>query len=580
MNRFVLPGVLALAVVSGCSDDTPENATENTAAQTAKAQQSTLVDYVPADTSYVVANLEPLPEDLRETMWRAIEPMGDWLDGEIEAALNKYENAEEGADPGDPVTKAVFRELKGKLNREGLAELGLNGDFYAFYGDHSLPVLRMQLGDGSKLEAAIDRIEADAGKQIPTTAFGDRTAYHYADDEGQVVFFHDANEAVFSLAPAGEAGNAAIARVVAGNKPASSARGLLEGVNNEHGLTPHGTAVVDFVRLLSDLLVSPEPESQGLYADLREELSEVCRIEISELASAAPRMVSGYTSVSSEEMTQFGLIELRDDIAAGMSTLTVPMKGMTLNDAGIMNGGMSFSVSAAKTFAQQRLTAMKEDPFECEKFADFNAEIDTMLTQLNQPLPPFVGNFQGIRFQLDSLQMPGDGGGEPVAKALVALGVTNPQALVGMGQMMVPQLAELRLTADGEPVAVPEGLLPPTVTEPFVSMMNHGIAMSIGEGQKDQLKSFLDASAPEGEAPFMVMSYDMKAYADLSRQFMEMGQAMSAMEGDQSDQARSMMEMQKAMQAYYETFSRVDLEILFTQRGIEMFSSTEIAPDA
>lgn len=580
MNRFILPGVLALAVVSGCSDDAPENAAEESMAKAPAAEQSPLIDYIPAETSYVVANLEPLPEDLREAMWRAIEPMGDWLDGEIETALNKYENADEGEDPGDPVTKAVFRELKGKLNRDGLAELGLNGDFYAFYGEHSLPVLRMQLGDGSKLEAAIDRVEADAGKQMPTTVFGDKTAYHYADEEGQVVFFHDANEAVFSIAPAGEAGDAAIARIVAGEKPAASARGLLQEVNTTYGLTPHGTGVIDFVRLLSDLLVSPEPETQGLYADLRDELSEVCRIEISEMANAAPRLVSGYTSVSSDKMTQYGVIELRDDIAAGMSTLTVPMKGMTLNNAGIMNGGMSFSISAAKTFATQRLTAMKEDPFECEEFAEFNSEIDTMLTQLNQPLPPFVGNFQGIRFQLDSLNMPMDGSSEPDAKALVALGVTNPQALIGMGQMMVPQLADLRLTADGEPVAVPEGLLPETVKAPFVAMMNHGVAMSIGEGEQNQLKAFLDAPQADGPAPFMVMSYDMKAYSDLSRQFMEMGQAMAALEGEQSDEAQSMMEMQEALQAYYETFSRVDMEILFTEKGVEMRSTTEMAPDA
>ena len=72
-----------------------------------------------------------------------------------------------------------------------------------------------------------------------------------------------------------------------------------------------------------------------------------------------------------------------------------------------------------------------------------------MQAKLSQPIPPFVGNFKGFNFSLDELKLnlanadlanPNPKEIIESLKTQIFLAVDETQALLGMAQMMMPQL--------------------------------------------------------------------------------------------------------------------------------------------
>ena len=144
-------------------------------------------------------------------------------------------------------------------------------------------------------------------------------------------------------------------------------------------------------------------------------------------------------------------------------------------------------------------------------------------------------------------------------RALLMVGITNPQLVVGMASAMVPQLASLQLPADGTPTPLPEGLIPFPLDTPHLAMTEQGIGMSVGTGEQEMLKGYLSAEPASGNLPFMVVGYDEAGMAMYQQQIQ---QAMAAMAPGEEMPELPMSDL----------FSRQTISASFTGRGMEMFS--------
>ena len=89
-----------------------------------------LLAYVPADTPYLLANLEPPPEEVIEVYLERMQPVLDAMQDELGRVRSGLESSTEGAvarqDEGTRFARALLAELDGRLSREGLNSLGLD----------------------------------------------------------------------------------------------------------------------------------------------------------------------------------------------------------------------------------------------------------------------------------------------------------------------------------------------------------------------------------------------------------------------------------------------------------------------
>jgi len=148
--RMILAVCLVSIAAVACSGSSDESKTASSA-----AADPGLLKYVPAETPYIFAMLEPVPDDIADKFEPKLELMlaayRDLLQTIVE--LGVAEGSESGESDGLPEEAAgVVNELSGLLSVEGLRSAGIDREStMVFYGSGLLPVLRMSVTDGDLL---------------------------------------------------------------------------------------------------------------------------------------------------------------------------------------------------------------------------------------------------------------------------------------------------------------------------------------------------------------------------------------------------------------------------------------------
>ena len=568
---------LSLAIVA-CTDSSDDKVSS-------PALDAGLLKYVPADSPYVFAMLDPVPDDV-----------ADKLEPKVDAILKSYQgllhqvvklNAEAAAksEDEDGMSEEAFAaldEFGSLLSIEGLRSVGIERDSTAvLYGAGLLPVLRMTLSDGALFDAAIARIEEKAQGSM-TVATIDGQSYRYAgDDEGRLIIAVIGNEFVVSLVPTNLSDDV-LKSILGLTLPSSSMAdsGELHKIIDDNGYLSHSIGLIDFERIVATFIddqtgVNQELLTLGEYD--RSELDDVCKAEIREMSTLAPRIVTGYTEMSVDQFVSNTIFELRPDIAAEVAKLTAPVPGLGNDQGGLFAFGMSIDILALREFYEARLDALEADPHECDLFADLQAGVEQGRDSLNQPIPPIVYGFKGFLAVVEDIRgMDLANNMRPTGLDLRVLVTTdNAAGLLAMGAMFSPEIAGLDIKPDGEPVKFESEQLAGVVDAAYVAMTDTALALSIGEGVEARLGDMLSAAVNEPN-PFMSMEMDAARYYDFIAQTMQMGK-----DGDDDEEDEAAAELKAAvgetMVVVGDMFSRMTFQVEFSERGVEFPSTIELA---
>jgi hypothetical protein len=563
---YLLP--LMLAACSGSPDD-----------EEALASSDGILRFVPADTPYVFAATEPLPEEAHEKLAPYVEPIVQSYSAMLLSAINRQpDDSSESHLDEDTIERvsSVIEQVAGMITADGIPEAGIDRNSTgAMYGIGLLPVLRVTLSDGSLFESTMAKMEGEAGEKM-SLADLDGHSYRYAgNDEARIIVAVISDQLVLAVVPT-DLPEASLKEVLGIDLPDRSIAesGDLAALSGKYGFRSYGLGMVDVQRIASTLLddqtgVNRELLALGDYDSST--LDDVCKAEIRSLAGIAPRIVSGYTDVTAQHIKSNTVIELRNDIAAGVQTLTAPVPGLGSAHDGLMSFGMSLNMLAAREFYSARLDAMEKDPYECELFSGLQAGVAKGRELLNQPIPPIVYGFRGFLAVIEDMQ------GMDIAKQQpptdvdmrILVATDNAPGLLAMGAMFSPQIASMNLKPDSKPVKLQ---LPPVaamVEAAYVAMSESALALSFGNGSEAELETML-AAAPTEPTPFM--SLDM----DAGRYYGFIGDAMTLT--DDTEQPPELVKAQgEVMQAFAKIFSRIYFDVLFTERGVEMPSTVHLA---
>ena len=563
--RMILALCLLSIVTFGCNGSPDESE---------QASASNLLRYVPADTPYIFAMIEPLPDDVADKF----EPKLELLLAAYRGLLQTIVKLGEDEDEFPEEATEALNELAGLLSVDGLRGAGIDRDTtMVMYGSGLLPVLRMKVTDGDLLEATIARIEEKANNSLSVATVAGQSYRFAGDEKAQLVMAVFGDEFVLSIVPT-NLSEELLKAVLGLTLPDTSIAdtGELQKIIDDNGYVHHSVGLIDVGRIVATFL----DDQSGVNAELLalmdydgSELDDVCRAEIREMAGIVPRIITGYTEMSVDQFTSNTVVEIRSDIAAGLAALTAPVPGLGSEQGGLAAFGMSIDLLAARDFYAARLDAMEADPYECELFAELQNGVAQGREALNQPLPPIVYGFKGflaVVEDIDGMDLANDQPPTSVdARLLIA--ADNAAGLLAMGAMFSPEIAALDIQSDGEPVRFESPQLNGVVDAAYVAMTDDALAISVGQGTEARLADMLsaDISSPH---PFASMEMDAKRYYNL------MAETMVLEEDDEDPTPPELKEsIANLMTVVGDMFSRMTFQVNFTERGVEIPSTVVLS---
>ncbi|MEJ2275920.1 MAG: hypothetical protein P8Y01_15340 [Woeseiaceae bacterium] len=293
------------------------------------------------------------------------------------------------------------------------------------------------------------------------------------------------------------------------------------------------------------------------------------------MAGIVPRIVAGYTDVDEYGLETAVIVEMRDDIAAGLTTLPAAVPGLGQDPGGLLSFGFSLNPLALRGFYEARLDAMEEDPYECVHLAELQASTAQGREALQKPIPPVVYNFRGMLARIEDVTGLDMGGAKPPESldAGFLLAMENAQDLVNTGALMSPQIAALNLLPDGKAKQLEWPELGELAAQAFAALTTGGLSIAVGEDAEREAEAMLAEDVAES-APLISFSMDAKRYYDFV--------GTSVMRAEEGGEEEPMSDEMRAavrdlVQASGKIYDRVSMNVHLTGRGIELGSRVTLA---
>lgn len=523
--------------------------------------------FVPADTPYVFANLQPMPEATvaqwrhqMQQMWPLMVPL-------FEDTANKVDA---NAPQASKLVKAILDEVRDRDTPEKWAQVGLGPKVRgAIYGVGVLPVVRFESTDIDAFKAAFERVVQKSGVTLGSARIGEQDVRTIDGEHAIGLIAFEGKDFVVAMVPT--AADEALKRRVLGlDRPAQSMAdsGAFEAFDKSHGYLPYGGGWVDTRRLVA-LIGTPEAGVPATAIDA------ICRAEYDGIAAKMPKLSFGYTRLDGAAMDMRMRLELEPALAKSLVDLGSATPGAARTDA-LFDMAFALPVLKTRDFLVAQADAVAKAPFKCAQLTDLNEEFAKAKTSLDRILPPPVADLTGVRVTLDRFTMPADMTKPPTDFAgSLLIGSNNPMFLVGLAQISAPPLQSLHLNPDGKPVALPADALGQLGgqfdVEAALGPKTLGVAID-----KDAAANLSAAVMQTPVADGTVMSFDAsgRIYSMMGDLF---GNRLVA--DSLPAEQKSALETQRKMYALYaQWFKRIHARLAFVPEGVDLVESVELNP--
>ncbi len=558
---LITTAALLLAACSKESDD---------AVVIVKENANPLLAYVPTDTAYVFANLETAPAEITDAYVDRFQPVLDVMSEQIKQFQSDYQAGELHDNQMANLAMAVLDELGGSLSQESLNKLGISLQaHHAIYAKGVFPVIRLGLSDAEELRNAITRIEAKMGYELPLKNLNGTSYWRISEDEMPAAIYVAILEQQLALSvfPV-NAEDSVLAAFLGQEMPAQSmaSSNALAVMNKNKAYTGYGSGYVDMQKL-SDEVLNPDSNTRkilGAQLDTHmASLDAVCTAEIKSIIAKTPRMTTGVTRFTDNEVAMRYDLEIESSLASGLAAL---VSGTPSADTGnhLLSASLAIKVGKLRNFVLEKATALVTTPYQCAKLQGLNVQAEQLMTKLNVPMPPMVNNLMGLRVRVDDFD-PANALTE--VNGLLAIHVDKPEMFVGMASMMVPGFEDLDLANQTEPVRIPAEMMQMEGVDVFALMSDDAIGASIGEQHVKDLGGFMKAKSQDNDT-FLSVSHDMAKQMQIQAALAEKFQV-------EPDHVQPKVhEYSEAVKdVYMEILDRSRVDMRLTNEGLQIDSS-------
>lgn len=470
--------------------------------------------FVPADTPYVLANLEVLDGSTRNALLTQADAQ---LPSQV-ARLKAVADRMQEVDPdGARLLHTLAGELKGKTIETFARDAGidLKGHF-ALYGIDLAPVARIALSDPKAFDSFVTGLESAYGKKLNVVQEGKQSyrTHVFAASGTQLILATEGNQAVLALLPA-DAAKPLLRQALGLDRPAKSLQDdeRLKDLAKAKGYTKYLIGRVDMTRILPLLLGDKDPllhsvrlaHAKATAAKTGEPVANqlrtgpTCAAEGARIAVRVPSASFGYTKLTAKRQDARLDIALAADISQAFQDLKVALPGLggSGDSAAPFDLSIALPIAALRAFWSTQVDAVAAKPFTCPELVDLNESFATLGQWLQKAAIPPFGDLQGIGLALDSME-PAKDGGMPKLSGRLIVASNNPSGLFAMGQMTVPSLTRLKLSADGVPQPLTQDLATMLGQPAWLAMTDKALALGVGAGEDAKLAKAL--KSPSGDA--------------------------------------------------------------------------------
>ena len=546
-------------LLTACDRDSDE------AVVTIQENTNPLLAYVPADTAYVFAALEPSPKEITDAYIARFQPVLDIISKEILQFHTDYDSGDYKENTIAALATAVLDELGGNLSTESLGNLGLSMQaHHVFYAKGIFPVIRIGLRDAQELRNAIARIEAKMAYQMPVHDLNGTSYWRVANEDipiGLYIAIVD-QQLVISAFPV-SAQDRLLPALLGQEMPEQSmaSTNALAIMNSKKGYSSYGSGILDLQKL-ADEMFNPDSATHAYFgADMKFDpasLDAVCIAEMKSMIAKAPRMTGGTTLLTVNEIGMRYELEIENSLAGSLAAL-VSDTPKAADGNHLFSGSLAVQIGKLRSFVLEKVTALVASPYQCEMLEELNQNAMELVTQLNVPMPPMVNNLMGARVRLDDFDPEGE---ITQAEGLLAIYVDKPEMFVGMASMLVPGFDNLDLPNQSEPVRIPAEMMHMEDIDVFAIMSDNAIGAAIGENHADELLEFMDTES-QNNGTFFSFSYDMAKQLELQS-------ALSGEQGGEADGNTSVTDEFSAVikQTYAAMLDRSRVDMRLTGDGL------------
>ncbi len=564
------PQVIALItgtalIVSACTKES-----EQTVAAV-KENTNPLLAFVPADSAYVFANLESVPQEVSDAFVSRIQPVIDVISKRLAQFSLDYETGKYEGNQGASLATAILDELGGSVDSGSLGRLGISlRAHHAIYAIGAFPTARFELIDAQILRDAIARIETKMGTEIPVET-SNGNAYWKIAEEGRPLGLYIAildQQLAVSVFPV-SAEDRLLASFLGQDLPAQSmaSTNALATLNHEKGYTGYGSGIVDLQKLADELMKADSATHSYLPEEMSFELVSLdatCADEARAMLAKAPRFTAGTTILTTNEIAMRYELELESTLARGLAGLVSDTPIAEKGDQ-ILTASLAVQVGKLRSFVLEKVNAVIAYPYQCDMLQELNRNAEQLATQLSIPMPPMVNNLNGIRISVDDFN---PGSSESQGKGMLALHVDKPEIFVGMASMLIPGIDNLDLANQSAPVKIPSEMLRIPEAQNlnlFALMSSSGIGLSFGNEGAGELENFMSVQS-RNEGTFFSVSYDSARQMALYPYMMDMW---GAAENDTQSGDDFEYEFAQAIkQSYTSLLGDSRLDMSFTGNGL------------
>ena len=562
------------------------------------------IDYVPLDTPYLIASLAPMPAAANERMKRNGSQLIDMFkvgakQGYLKVlAAGEPETAEAAAKRAEAEQViALFAEL-GAIYTDD--EAALKAGFkpqarFAIYGVGIVPVFRLEISDAAKARSTIANtmtkiiefnkkydVKAPAKKRgsefsYTRNALRGGEIFRLGTEKIQPIIVIEGDQLVLSVLPRNAKADLLQMIVPATAVGAKAITAKLGVIQQQYGLQGYSLGFVEFAPLAKMYMGNANKLEAALWAAGHDEKMKtptpVCKSEMLSIISHMPRAVMGYTEMSDTDVTAKFVLEVPPETATQLTSTVVPIPAYGKGSA----FKLAFAFDPLKSMNVMRVQADKiiAKPYTCPDLQKWNESAAKLKESLANPMLGMAVMVKGFGMSVDDIQM--DLTAEkPMPSNIssnVALFTDQPEAVLGMVQGYLTQLANTKPELGGKPVkldpsfftSVPAGSL--AANEGYAAMNPAMLIVGVGKNRLAELTALQTAPSTKNGEVFE-LSYG-STLIQLGLESMERTKATMPI-ADQEGFAQ-MLEIQKSIMAQFESIGST---MAFTKNGVEITSTT------
>lgn len=483
--------------------------------------------FVPADTPYVLANLDVLDNDTRQAIFAQV-------DAEMPAQVAQMKAQADQIAATDPdmakYLRTVAGEFDGKTAEQVVQDTGIDPKGYvAFYGLGLSPVLRMQLADANVFQSFVAKIQNDYGKKFDVVTLGTQSYQRYAAPTSHLQFIIAVvgKQAVLAMLP-DDASQPMLRQVLGLDRPAKSLQDAdtLTDLAKAKGYAKWAVGEIDLTRLLPLATGGQDPLSLALLKTRAEsesaktgepvtnlmQVPASCQSDAARIAARMPRMSLGYTTLDEKHRDMRFDVSLANDITSAFNGLKVELPGLGSDATAPFELSLALPMTQLRTFWGAQADAVAAKPFTCPMLDNLNDSFNSLGDSVQKAAVPPIGDLLGLHIALDSYTT-NPGGGMPKFSGRLIVGTNNPAGLLAMAQVTSPLIAGVKLTSDGKPVTLPAQLTNALGEPGWAAMGAKSLGIAVGANEDGKLADLL--KQPGGDAgELMRVHLDGDMYAN------------------------------------------------------------------